>query len=84
MVDPGDLLPNPEFSSDEDELGEDESWDSDTEEDPPDPWLVNPVQPADPGGFSIYFTNVRVLDISWIRFTMRLTRYRQWRYVRLG
>ena len=37
MADPGGLLPNPETLSDGDEFSEDEPWDSDTEEDTPEP-----------------------------------------------
>ena len=56
MDDPEYQLPNPDIVSDEDELSEEESLDSETEEDSLEPWLVNPVQPADPNGFSIYST----------------------------
>ena len=57
----GDLLPTPDDLSDEDDLSEEEPWDSDTEEDIQEPWLINPIQPADPKGFSIYYTNVQSL-----------------------
>ena len=61
MDDSGDQLPNPDISSDEEELSEDEIVDSETEEDSLESWRVNPRQPADPEGFSIYFTNVQSL-----------------------
>ena len=39
---PGVQLPNPDKDSDEDDLSAEELSDSDTEDDPPDPWEVNP------------------------------------------
>ena len=81
MVDPGDLLPNPEHSSDEDELSENEFWDSNAE-DPPEPWLLNSVQPADPNGFSIYYTNVQSLKYKLDQIYHET--YRLWHCARHG